>query len=217
MPRLKLAFLGVCRALGLFRVSRALTRRRLRIVCYHGFELDDESEFQPKLFIKPDTFAARLDLIERMGFRVLSLDEGVEGLYAGTLPDDALVITIDDGFHSVFARAAKALRERGFPATVYVTTYYVEHPNPVFRLAVQYMFWKSERRALDFSGLDWARAAGTSWCRASACATWSARSGPASSTGSTTAASPSARRCAKLSASASAYRIRAWWPPGRSR
>jgi peptidoglycan/xylan/chitin deacetylase (PgdA/CDA1 family) len=75
--------------------------------------------------------------------QVMCLDNAIKALYSGTLPANALVITIDDGFHSVHRLAAPLLRQHGLPATVYVTTYYVERPNPIFRLAVQYMFWKS--------------------------------------------------------------------------
>ena len=43
-----------------------------------------------------------------------------------------------------------ALRD---PATIYVTTYYVGKTRPIFRLVVQYLFWKTERTTLDLNGL----------------------------------------------------------------
>ncbi|HKA02036.1 MAG TPA: polysaccharide deacetylase family protein [Candidatus Solibacter sp.] len=46
----------------------------------------------------------------------------------------------------------KALSRYGFPATVYLTTYYYVRQNPIFRLAVQYMFWKTAAQRLDLSG-----------------------------------------------------------------
>lgn len=144
----KLFTLYLCRALGLFHLARYLTRDQLRILCYHGFELEDESRFRGGLFMRPDTFARRLKLIARYKFPVIGLDEAVRRLSRGDLPENAVVITIDDGFHSVYRMAAPLLRVHGFPATVYVTTYYVEKQSPVFRLAVQYMFWKSRARKL---------------------------------------------------------------------
>lgn len=156
MRSVKLMFLFVCRALGLFRLSRRLVRDRLRILCYHGFALADEARFRPKLFMSGNRFAQRLQVIRRLGLKVLPLDEAVERLYAGSLPHHAVVITVDDGFHAVSTVAAPQLREHGFPATVYVTTYYVENEAPVFRLAVQYMFWKAGPRRLTLDGLPWA-------------------------------------------------------------
>ncbi len=156
MRKVKLLLFFFCRTLGLFRLARWITSDRLKILCYHGFALNDETAFRPKLFIKPERFEERLATIRRCGFRVLPLGEAVERLYSGTLQDNSLVITIDDGFHSVHRLAVPRLKQHGFPATVYLTTYYVEHPNPIFRLVVQYMFWKTARRTLELKSVPWA-------------------------------------------------------------
>lgn len=155
MRSLKLTVLFVFRAFGLFMLARWLTRRSLKIICFHGFELDDECEFRPKLFISPQTFDRRLRAIRGRNLQVLPLDEAVRLNYSGGLPDHALVITIDDGFQSVHEVALPKLRAYGYAATVYVTTYYVEHQNPIFRLVVQYMFWRSTRIVADLSGVAW--------------------------------------------------------------
>ena len=155
LHRLKLALFFVAKLLGLFRFVSWLTRRRLKILCYHGFALGDEVAFSSSMFISQGTFEARLATVRRYGFKALPLDEAVERLCAGTLPDHSLVITVDDGFHSVRHVAVPALERRGLAATVYVTTYYVEHPNPIFRLVVQYMFWKTRCRTLLLRDVPW--------------------------------------------------------------
>ena len=155
MRRLRLAFLLLSKGIGLFRVARWLTREQLKILCYHGFELVDEAAFRPKLFMKPERFACRLETIRRWGLHVLPLDEAVERLYARTLPKNAVVITVDDGFQSFQRLAVPHLLRYAFPATVYVTSYYVEHPNPIFRLVVQYMFWKTRKRQIALKGVLW--------------------------------------------------------------
>ena len=147
----KRAFLLVSRALGLFHLSRRLTRDRLRILCYHGFALDDEAEFFPPLFVHPARFRERLALLARHGFPVLPLDDALRRLERGDLPDGATAITIDDGFFSAYAEAVPALETHAFPATIYVTTYYAVKQAPVFRLAVQYMFWRSRAASLPAS------------------------------------------------------------------
>lgn len=155
MREAKLRMLWLARSLGLFRLARRLTRDRLTILAYHGFALEDEAEFRPQLFITPERFARRLETLRRQGFRVLGLAEAVERLQAGTLPPNSVAITVDDGFHSFWRLALPRLRAAAVPATVYVTTYYVEHPEPVFRLAVQYLFWKSRRTQVSLRGLSW--------------------------------------------------------------
>ena len=63
------------------------------------------------------------------------------------------MITIDDGFVGVHAHGWPLLREFGVPATLYVTTHYIEHDAPVFDIAIQYMLWKTTREPADLSGL----------------------------------------------------------------
>jgi len=141
--------------LGFFHLARRLTGSALRILCYHGFAFRDEARFRPKLFMNRPTFEQRLALLARHRFPVLPLDEALRRLAEGTLPRGATVITVDDGFYSLHALAAAPLKTYGFPATAYVSTYYVEHQAPIYRLVVQYLFWSSRRATVTFSGRDW--------------------------------------------------------------
>ena len=150
---MKPLFLRVCRALGLFHLAHLMTRKKLLILCYHGFELDDESKFRPSVFMKRTTFAQRLALLKRHRFQVLSLTEGLDRLSRGRLPPRAVCITIDDGFRSVAEIGAPQLAAHDFPATLYLTTYYVQKDTPIFRLAVQYMFWKSPHQKVELRDL----------------------------------------------------------------
>lgn len=143
-----------CKAIGLFRLARRATRRGLRILCYHGFSVFDEHDFLPRTFIRAQTFEKRLAYLKKHGFPVLRLNAALELLSRGKLPPCATLITIDDGFASSFSLARAALMRHSFPATVYVTTYYSARERPVFRLAVQYLFWKGiGKESLDLSGL----------------------------------------------------------------
>jgi len=146
---IKRSFLYVARALGLFRIAERRTVGMLRILCYHGLSLADEHEFRPMLHMRPETFRARLAAITRRGYAVLPLQDALAALRQGTLPPCAVVITFDDGFHDNYRHAIRPLREAGFPATIYVTTYHVIKETPVFRLVVLYMFWKSAQETAD--------------------------------------------------------------------
>jgi peptidoglycan/xylan/chitin deacetylase (PgdA/CDA1 family) len=143
----------LCQIVGLFAVARFVTRRGLRILCYHGFSLADEDAFRPGLFIRAETFERRLRFLSKHRYPVVTLQQAADGLDAGTLPSSAVVITIDDGFFGVGSVAGPILKRHGFPATLYVTSYYVAKTTPVFRLAIQYMFWKTTAASLDASGL----------------------------------------------------------------
>jgi peptidoglycan/xylan/chitin deacetylase (PgdA/CDA1 family) len=151
---IKRVLLHACKWIGLFAIARRMTRGYLRVLCYHGFALEDEHLFRPNLFMTPDLFEKRLKYLQRQRHRVLDLHDAVERLGRGALPPDSVVITIDDGFFGVYKTALPLLQKYGFPATLYVTTYYVKHPNPIFRIAAQYIFWKTSRQSLDLSQLS---------------------------------------------------------------
>jgi peptidoglycan/xylan/chitin deacetylase (PgdA/CDA1 family) len=139
----KILLLRIAKTVGLFALLRRATKNQLRVLCYHGFSEVDEHEFRTKYFIKPSTFDARLDLIKAMGFSVIPLHEAVDALWKNQLPHNSVVITIDDGLVSVLKHAAPLLKRRGFPSTVYVTTYYVENQVPICGFAAQYLIWKA--------------------------------------------------------------------------
>lgn len=138
---------------GLFPLASWKTRQYLRILCYHAFSIDDESLFRPRLFMQTSTFRRRLEYLERHSFRILSLDEALTRLAEGTLPSRATVITVDDGFYSFYRHAVPLLREFSFPATVYIASSDFLCGLPIFRLVVQYMFWKTRAKALQLDGL----------------------------------------------------------------
>jgi peptidoglycan/xylan/chitin deacetylase (PgdA/CDA1 family) len=150
---LKRLLLYVLWVLGLFVLARYLTRKRLRILCYHGGSINDEHLFMPSLFMQQETFRRRVEQLAHSGYPVLSLGEALQCLANGTLPACATVITIDDGFYSTVRDFVEPLREHNFPATIYVTSYHAGKETPVFRLVVQYMFWKTAVREVDYPGL----------------------------------------------------------------
>lgn len=136
---------SVARVSGMDRVLRdsSWRRRRLLFLCWHGIALNDEDLWDPGLYISPQLFRERLQTLAENNYNVLPLDDGLKRLEADDLPPRSVVITFDDGFYDFAVHAAPMLREFGFPATVYLTTYYVGKQLPVFNLMLQYMLWKN--------------------------------------------------------------------------
>jgi peptidoglycan/xylan/chitin deacetylase (PgdA/CDA1 family) len=86
------------------------------ILCYHRF-----GTTPAKMVVTPANFALQLAWLADNGYHVVPLAQ-LAGWLAGrdALPPKAVVITIDDGYESVWKYAVPLLREHGFPATLFV-------------------------------------------------------------------------------------------------
>jgi peptidoglycan/xylan/chitin deacetylase (PgdA/CDA1 family) len=139
------------RSAGVYSMAAHSARRknRLLILCYHGISLSDEHDWLGFLFISPERFRQRLACLRGMKANVLTLDEGLARLGNGTLPDRSVVITFDDGFYDFHRHALPMLNEFGFPATLYLTTYYSGRPYPIINLALDYLMAKCGQASID--------------------------------------------------------------------
>jgi peptidoglycan/xylan/chitin deacetylase (PgdA/CDA1 family) len=149
----KLAVLKAGKATGLFTASNRLRTQRLLILCYHGISIEDEHTWNPCLYIDPATFRNRLEMLRDGGYRVLPLGEALQLMRQNELPPRSVVITIDDGTYDFYALGYPMLREFGFPATLYLSTFYCGYQAPVFDVACAFMLWKSMGKTFDTRGL----------------------------------------------------------------
>ncbi len=141
----KSALLSAAHRVGMFEAVRdsRWRQQRLLILAYHGVSLEDEHEWNPGVYISPAKFESRLNAIERGGYTVLPLGDALAALHESRLPPRSLALTFDDGYYDFYLKAFPALKARGFPASVYLTTYYCEYNRPIFRLICSYMLWKA--------------------------------------------------------------------------
>ncbi|HEX9164202.1 MAG TPA: polysaccharide deacetylase family protein [Thermoanaerobaculia bacterium] len=88
------------------------------VLCYHIVE----SPLDPRMEISRDTFRQQMQYLEMTGYNVIPLRHLYE--YAigkrTSLPPNAVVITIDDGWRSTYTEAYPELKKRGWPFTLFV-------------------------------------------------------------------------------------------------
>jgi peptidoglycan/xylan/chitin deacetylase (PgdA/CDA1 family) len=151
----KKALLRSCETIGLSPsiAASAWRRNRLLILAYHGVSQDDEDQWSPELYMPASLFSERLETIRRAGCNVLPLDDALRRLYAGTLPERCVALTFDDGASDFYTQAYPILQSYGFPATVYLTTYYCDYNRPVFKGACSYILWKQRSSRLDLESV----------------------------------------------------------------
>lgn len=155
LKQIKRTVLRASREAGTFTLLRGTDwrRNRLLVVGYHGISIDDEHRWRPTLFVTPSVLEERFRILRDGGYSVLPLNDAVNRLAAGTLPPRSVVLTFDDGFADFALQAFPLLQQFGFPATVYLTTYYSRFNRPIFSLACSYMLWKTRRTEVRASEL----------------------------------------------------------------
>jgi peptidoglycan/xylan/chitin deacetylase (PgdA/CDA1 family) len=146
---LKRRILAAASSAGLAAAARKATAGQLRILCYHGLWVTPGYEFGDCTFISPEQFEARMARLKRSGRPVLPLAEAVDRLARGTLPEAAVVITIDDGWVSTFTHMLPVLEAFELPATLYATTWYAGQALPVVNVAVDYLRLAGGRPDID--------------------------------------------------------------------
>ncbi len=142
--KIKLTLLKLAELCGIFALCRYWYRYHLRVLCYHGFAYADEHQFRPKLFMKPQTFAARLQYLANSRYQIVSLSEGL----ANPKRPLQLALTMDDGWSGTAELVGDALAKHKFPLMLYVTSYYADKQIPVLNVAVSYLLWKTSASAL---------------------------------------------------------------------
>ncbi len=148
LKQAKRASLAVGKACGVFQLLAGSRRRksRLLILGYHGVSLHDEHQWRPSLFLSPETFRSRMEALKRYDCHVLPLTEALDLLYRDQLPERAVALTFDDGTYDFRKVVCPILREYGFPATLYLTTYWVTMDRPVVPVIWSYLLWKARGR-----------------------------------------------------------------------
>lgn len=104
---------------------RTRTDKKLLILMYHDLVDDwqgDTDAMPLRENICRTEFAAHLEVLHT-DFRVISVEQAVDEIKNnGGLKENSVAITFDDGYASVYHIAFPLLKKYDFPATVYVTT-----------------------------------------------------------------------------------------------
>lgn len=133
---------------GLFWLSGLLTRKELRILCYHGTWMLD-GHYGNHLFISPGKFAQRMAWLAGSKYRVIPLEEGVDRLNNGGFQPNSVVITIDDGWFGTYRDMVPSLSEHALPATLYAYTSPIETQRPLYHVLVPALIALSPVKTLE--------------------------------------------------------------------
>ncbi len=130
----------ICLSMIIFALS-TMAQGYVTVLLYHKFdEADSPSTSTPAAM-----FAQQMEYLHDEGYAVLSMDE-LLGCITGerSVPDKAVVITLDDGYLSEYTKAIPILKEYGYPFCVFVFTRSVGAHN--------FMTWDQLQKIRSFGG-----------------------------------------------------------------
>lgn len=136
--------LGNAHKLGILELGRVMRRNKMPILCYHRFT----SSGRTNGAISAELFDAHLRYLKKH-FTVISPAEMLS-LLEGTLRvRNPLVLTVDDGYRDFVDVAFPLLEKHGIPATLFVTTRFIDGEIWLWPDVVKYIVMKADNLKLE--------------------------------------------------------------------
>lgn len=114
-----------------FRPLQVLTgparrTKRIPILMYHSIEDEVDKHSYFDTHTSPERFAEHMDFLHRQDYRTISLHDLTSLFQTGRSPaGKTVVITFDDGYHSIRTNAIPVLQRYAYAATVFLPTRFI--------------------------------------------------------------------------------------------
>ena len=121
--------------LGFYKLIRWMSKSDVIILMYHGFSRSNKESIGSEKLLDIEEFENHLQLIKEY-FTPVSLDT----VFAGNkLPDNPIVITIDDGYRNNYTYAFPLLKKYGIPVTLFIPTGFIDRKVYLWTDRLEYM------------------------------------------------------------------------------
>lgn len=115
---------------GIYRLVRYRNRNRLLVLTYHGVLADTNGSFLNRNCVSVEMFRRQIEFL-RHNYRLLSLEQAIEGIERDALPPYSALVTFDDGYRNNYELAYPVLKAADVPAAIFVTTGMLDRPGDV--------------------------------------------------------------------------------------
>lgn len=146
MPGFKNAIYKIIRPLGGLKIARYLSRNHPKILMYHRFS---ESGGNGKLSV--DTFRSQMEILSAY-FHPMTMKGLIQAFYSGNMPDNAVVVTFDDGYYDFYEYAYPVLKEFDVPATLFLTTGFINKDLWLWPDKIRYAIAKANKASFNLPG-----------------------------------------------------------------
>jgi peptidoglycan/xylan/chitin deacetylase (PgdA/CDA1 family) len=131
-------------------LSVTTTRNSISIVTYHAV-VDKPLSVYDWCFLSETLFRKQIQYLKKR-FCLLSLSEAVDRIEKGKIDKPSAVVTFDDGFQNNYDIAFPILREADIPATIFLSTNYVNSKSTLWFCELNHAFEKTESDTLNWGG-----------------------------------------------------------------
>jgi peptidoglycan/xylan/chitin deacetylase (PgdA/CDA1 family) len=100
-------------------------QNQIAVLAYH--HIDDEA--QSGVTISTRLFESQLADLKSRGYHFIDMDQFEKFFAGGSVPDNAVLVTFDDGYRSFYTNAYPILRKLHIPAINFVITKDLDEPN----------------------------------------------------------------------------------------
>lgn len=129
-------------------LARHLTRKQSKILMYHRII---EHPMIPA--IAPAEFERQLAYLKRH-FSVLPIDQLLRDRAAGCVKNNSIAITFDDGHYDFYENAWPLLKKYDLPATLYVTTAFVDRQCWLWPDHIKHIVWNTRKTSISYLGKE---------------------------------------------------------------
>jgi len=131
-------------------MHKSIAKNDLTIITYHGI-IDKQLKVSDWCFLEKDQFCKQIGYLKR-AFNVLHLSKAIELMKNRQLKDSTAVITFDDGFQNNFDIAFPILKDSGIPATIFLTTKYIDTADTLWFCKFNHAFNRTSKKVLHWNG-----------------------------------------------------------------
>jgi peptidoglycan/xylan/chitin deacetylase (PgdA/CDA1 family) len=107
-----------------FNKPNVVYKDQLAVIMYHHIYDKDTSSST----ITTKLFRDQLTLLKSKGYHFITLQKMKEFLHGSPIPENAVLVTFDDGYESFYDNAYPILKEMAIPAVNFIITGSLEHP-----------------------------------------------------------------------------------------
>jgi peptidoglycan/xylan/chitin deacetylase (PgdA/CDA1 family) len=107
-----------------FDKHEARYANQVAVLMYHHIHDEDTSSST----ITTQLFHDQLEYLQKNGHHFISLDEYKQFMGGSSVPDNAVMVTFDDGYESFYTNAFPVLKQLHIPAVNFIITGTLDHP-----------------------------------------------------------------------------------------